>query len=146
MQFEPTLSTKIVWIGSGDLDLIQLLENANVEVVSWMKKDEIWEFKNNFSASCIPSSWESGPLTLFESLSAGVPVICRSIPALDIYGFLTYKNSKDFAKAIREVSESDEYRSDLYEHQINAVLATFNRLASTYSERDPYYRISTQHD
>jgi glycosyltransferase involved in cell wall biosynthesis len=85
-------------------------------------------------------------LTLFESLSAGVPVICRSIPALDIYGFLTYKNSKDFARAIREVSESDEYRSDLYEHQINAVLATFNRLASTYSESDPYYRISTQHE
>jgi glycosyltransferase involved in cell wall biosynthesis len=146
MQFEPTLSTKIIWIGSGDLDLIQLLQNANVEVVSWMKKDEIWEFKNNFSVSCIPSSWESGPLTLFESLSAGMPVICRSIPALDIYGFLTYKNSKDFAKAIREVYESNEYRSDLYEHQINAVLATFNRLASTYSDSDPYYRISTQHE
>ena len=144
IQFEPTLCTKIVWIGSGDLDLKQSLKNAKVEVVSWMKKDEIWKFENNFSASCITSSWESGPLTLFESLSAGMPVICRSIPAIDIYGFSTYKNSKDFARAIREVYESDQYRSDLYALQINAVLATFNQLSLTYPERDPYSRMSTQ--
>jgi len=146
IQFEPTLSSKIVWIGSGDLDLSQSLRNVKVEVLSWMRKDEIWKSKNNFSASCIPSSWESGPLTLFESLSAGMPVICRSIPALDIYGFLTYKNSKDFARAIRKVLESDEFRSDLFEHQINAVHATFDHLALTYSERDPYSRIFAQHE
>jgi glycosyltransferase involved in cell wall biosynthesis len=145
-QFEPMLSSKIVWIGSGDLKLKLLLTNAKIHVIAWMKKDEIWAGRNDYIASCIPSSWESGPLTLFESLSVGMPVICRSIPALDIYGFLTFQNPKDFARAVRNVVESDKFRSDLYDHQIKTVIETFKRLSLKYSEQDPYSRIITKYE
>ena len=70
-------------------DISQVLKSLKKVDISGSFNKTIKKFENNFSASCITSSWESGPLTLFESLSAGMPVICRSIPAIDIYGFST---------------------------------------------------------
>jgi len=93
------LKYRIIWIGSGDSNLITHLKESNIEVIPWMQQEDIWKSNMQIVATCIPSSWESGPLTLFESLSAGYPVICRSIPSLTLYGFQTFDSPAQLGDA-----------------------------------------------
>lgn len=137
----PGLNSRIVWIGSGDLELTANLENSKVEVIPWMEQEEIWSSEMNLVATCIPSSWESGPLTLIESLSAGYPVICRAIPPLTIYGFETYGSPREFADALCRVSDSEIFRLGLFRNQVDAILAMFRELNLKYAEDDPYYSV-----
>jgi glycosyltransferase involved in cell wall biosynthesis len=134
----PELRDKIVWIGSGDSDLSSVLENSNVEVIPWMRQEDIWNTETKFLATCIPSSWESGPLTLFESLSAGYPVICRDIPALNLYGFQTFHSPTDFAHGLEKILESESFRSELFRSQVESIVEIFKIFSLNYAVADTY--------
>jgi glycosyltransferase involved in cell wall biosynthesis len=134
----PGLRDKIIWIGSGDSDLSSMLENSNVKVIPWMRQDDIWNTETKFLATCIPSSWESGPLTLFESLSAGYPVICRDIPALNLYGFQTFHSPTDFAQGLERILESEGFRSELFRSQVETIVEVFRIFNFNYAVADIY--------
>jgi glycosyltransferase involved in cell wall biosynthesis len=132
------MNENLIWIGSGDEDLTDALEASGIRVISWMKQGDIWNPKMNIGATCIASSWESGPLTLFESLRAGRPVICRSIEAIDLYGFPTYDTTIGFARALNMVNQSSDFRSQLFESQVSLIVKKFEDLTKTYSFSDHY--------
>ncbi len=146
IKMDSSLREKVLWVGTGDSHLIRALENSTVKVSSWLSKEEIWSFEKNLAATCITSSWESGPLTLFESISAGLPAICRSIDALDLYGFETYKEPIDFANAMALVLESDTYRESLFQNQKVFICKVFDQLSFQYNSPDPYKQVVIQNE
>jgi glycosyltransferase involved in cell wall biosynthesis len=142
IDYEPSLQSSVSWIGSGDKELTYLLENRGLVITPWMESKSIWRSDKGVIASCITSSWESGPLTLIESLSAGVPVICRSIAAIDLYGFATYSSPSAFSSALKEALTSEAFRIELFNQQKELVLAKFEGLGKSYSTNDPYIEIA----
>lgn len=138
----PSIISKLVWIGSGDTSLINALNDIGIRVIPWMEQAEIFKPKMKLNATCITSAWESGPLTLFESLKAGLPVLCRSIEATDIYGFPTFATSQDFSNAVNLINESSRFRKFLFEIQIKTVISKFEEIRGRFSVPDPYQRIA----
>ena len=61
-----------------------LLQNSkrplNVNILGIQTRDLVFEYISKAKAVVIPSIWyEAGPLTLVESFSMGIPVICSDI-------------------------------------------------------------------
>lgn len=132
------IANALVWIGEGDEDLTKMLIESKIKIYQWMDRGELWNSRFEISGSCIPSSWESGPLTLFESLESGYPVVCRAIPSLDIYGFQTFKTPESFGVAIKQMLNSELFRKEMFEQQVQGILRTFENLEIEYSKSLPY--------
>lgn len=133
---------KCTWYGVGEKPLVQALVNAGVTVSGWAEKSHVRQNSQNYSMSVITSAWESGPLTLIDSISSGIPVICRSIEAIDMYGFQTFETVFDFAAAIEMVLKNSIYRSFLFDQEKESVLNYFKPLYE--SIQDNYYEIYLQ--
>lgn len=71
------------WIGGGDAASEAALRSAGVEVTGWLSADQA---RRQLTAAAVyvhTAAWEGLPLTVQEALAAGVPVVARTLPALD---------------------------------------------------------------
>ena len=76
-----------IWYGDGTQFSLDRLSNKGIKISGWLDPDQIFtQISRNRSIAVFTSHWESGPITLFETLSVEVPVVCRSIEAFDCYG------------------------------------------------------------
>lgn len=119
---------KCTWYGTGDKSLILALKNAGVTVTGWTNDTQLRKQLPFFSVNVITSAWESGPLTLIESISIGTPVICRSIEAIDVYGFQTFISSTDLALALDKVLLNSDYRKYVFDEQKQLIIKYFKPL------------------
>ena len=71
----------VTWIGGGAATPSKDFEDAGIEVLEWLQPNSITKVLKNSHLSLITSAWESGPLTVYESLSSGTPVVWRNIGA-----------------------------------------------------------------
>ncbi|MET7424647.1 glycosyltransferase family 4 protein [Dactylosporangium sp. NPDC005555] len=74
------------WVGGGDPRLEATLRAAGVRVTGWRSPAEV---RNRLAAADVylhTAAWESCPLPLLEAAAAGLPLVARSIPALDSLG------------------------------------------------------------
>lgn len=76
-----------IWIGDGDKDSVEVLEQAGVEVVGWMNNSRVVEKVKNSKLYVHGAAWEGAPVTLLEAVWADTPVIVRSVPSLVGLGF-----------------------------------------------------------
>nr|BFE65774.1 glycosyltransferase [Dactylosporangium thailandense] len=74
------------WIGGGDPALEARLRAAGVEVTGWLPPRRVGERLAAAGAYLHTAAWESCPLALLEAGAAGLPLVARSIPALDSLG------------------------------------------------------------
>ncbi len=72
----PAARLKALFIGSGPLER-DLRARPGVEVIGWQAPEAVWTIlRRRARALAAPSRWyETGPLTVYEALAAGIPVI-----------------------------------------------------------------------
>ena len=73
----------VVWIGGGDEKSAGRLRQAGVRVTGWLDRDRALERLAAADVYVHTAAWEGCPLTVLEALRAGVPVVARSLAALD---------------------------------------------------------------
>lgn len=66
---------QFTWIGDGDKDLKKHLENTNVFVTGWLKRDEVPRHLNSLDIYLQTSRWEGMPLSVMEAMASGLPAI-----------------------------------------------------------------------
>jgi len=94
-EFNKLSSARFIWIGTGDENIkLQLIE-AGVIVIPWMNSSELANYYQNATATLITSKWESGPLTLFESINCSTPVVLRASKSSIMYGIPVFKSPSE---------------------------------------------------
>ena len=74
------------WIGAGDRMMEAGLRRAGVTVTGWLPPGEVRARLAGADVYLHTAAWESCPLPLLEAAAAGLPIVARSIPALDLLG------------------------------------------------------------
>ncbi|WP_375401039.1 glycosyltransferase [uncultured Amnibacterium sp.] len=89
------------WIGSGDTRMEQRLRAAGVDVTGWMTRSDCLARMRRAGVYLHTAAWEGSPITLLEAAEIGVPIVARSIPALDSLGFdPTLRSPRAVAEAL----------------------------------------------
>jgi len=107
-----------LFIGAGPLEA-ELRARARVEVLGWRSPEAVWEtVRARARALVAPSRWyETGPLTVYEALAHGVPVIAsvRAGAAERIVdgvtGFVVEPEVEALAGAMRRLSDDSGVRA-----------------------------------
>ncbi|MFF5231858.1 glycosyltransferase family 4 protein [Dactylosporangium sp. NPDC000521] len=74
------------WVGGGDPRGEAALRAAGVRVTGWRSPTEVRNHLAGADVYLHTAAWESCPLPLLEAAAAGLPIVARSIPALDSLG------------------------------------------------------------
>jgi glycosyltransferase involved in cell wall biosynthesis len=75
------------WVGAGDPGTAIRLSEAGVQVTGWVPRAEALVLLVTAHVYLHTAAWEGSPITLLEAADLGVPVVARSIPALDSLGY-----------------------------------------------------------
>jgi glycosyltransferase involved in cell wall biosynthesis len=127
-------SADIYWIGAYGRNnqlAIEDLSSSGVRILDWVTPAELEQEIRRFYAVIITSLWESGPLVFYEALYSGVPIISRSLPAVDILGIETFPNVESLSLEISAFSNSPEYRRIRFQEQISNVKSYLAGLPDT---------------
>ena len=122
------ISTGIfIWIGEGDEALKEELIMAGVKKIPWVRSSEISKYYEQATATIITSKWESGPLTLFESLNSHTPVILRDTKSSRLYGIDVFSSVADLVNECLRISNID-FLEKLVETQRNQCKASMESI------------------
>lgn len=124
--FQKNDNWNFVWIGDGDAVMLQKLQQSGVIVTGWIENVAIESLIQNSCATIISSRWESGPLTLFEALRSGSPVLCRPIQAFEEYSYPKFESPIEFINYLE--SHEDPKHSLFLQNQFKAINQTFKVL------------------
>ena len=105
------LTVEAFWYGDGSQFSLKKLNDMQITKSGWLESKTI--FNQISQMGCVAvftSKWESGPITLFEALSTGVPVVCRSIDAFACYGLGDGSTPEDLSKRIIEIHSNGDLR------------------------------------
>ena len=132
-------SAKFLWVGGSELELNNEIKNVSFNISKWMPTKMLEDCIQKSLATLITSKWESGPLTLFESLNQGTPVVVRASSYSRLLGIDTWDSPKAMAEECLNIMNSSRYRSDLLKIQIDKIRDTFEKYEelgrySSYSE------------
>lgn len=106
-QFNKLQIADFIWVGGGDLESMRALTNAGVTIIPWASRSELAKFYSKATATLITSAWESGPLTMFESLNHSTPVILRSTKSAKTYNIRTLHTVEEFVSECINMSKDD---------------------------------------
>ncbi len=76
-----------VWIGGGDDREVRRLQQRGIRVTGWLPRAEARSRVGDATVYIHTAAWESGPVSVEEARSAGVPTVVRSIPSMVSLGF-----------------------------------------------------------
>lgn len=124
-----------VWLGDGDMEFRNALLKSDVRIERWSKSDEVQHFYQHLTCLVVTSAWESGPLTLIESLIAGTTVVLRKNSSSNGFGISDAANPNEMVSLLRNiVSNLGELESLFYHHRDK-----ISSLYAKYGEKlDPY--------
>jgi glycosyltransferase involved in cell wall biosynthesis len=97
------------WYGDGTQFPKKIFHENEIKLRGWQDQQVILEeIKSKRTVAVFSSRWESGPITLFEVLTSGVPVVCRSIEAFQTYGLGDGDSPKDLALQVLELNATQD--------------------------------------
>lgn len=134
--FNQVAKGKFIWIGEGDKELKKLLVNAGVMVIPWAEKSQLTKYYLQATATLITSKWESGPLTMFESLKYSTPVVIKKNKSSNAFGLQSFEKTQDLVNECIKIVNSD-YNQDLLNSQKEKCEISFSDLAKSYGIK-PY--------
>ena len=109
LRFNEMSTGKFIWIGDGDDALKDIMIDSGVIIIPWIDAQKLAVCYEEATATLITSKWESGPLTLFESLNYSTPVVMRetkSSKALGLIGFKTVENLAEECLRITNITKN----------------------------------------
>lgn len=147
MQSHPALlselssSPKFKWIGSfgkkqGSIKISNQMRSVGIVLIPWKRPEHLIEEIARAEATIITSAWESGPMTFYESLMAGTPVLMRDIDAVSMYSFQKYLTPESFSSGILRYLNDSSYRAFALKEQIQAVNLYLEGQTLTYQIYD----------
>jgi glycosyltransferase involved in cell wall biosynthesis len=101
---------RFVWIGDGDPRLRSALERAGVRVTGWLDPAGIERELAPGTAYLHSASYEGFPLAVLDAAALGLPIVARSIPALEGTPLTTRATAEGCAAAIELLIEHPEAR------------------------------------
>lgn len=105
---------EFIWIGGGDRRIERSLRSAGVDVIGWQPRHTSLGRLADSDLYLHTAAWEGMPLALLEALELGVPVVARSLAALDELGLPeTGHDSDDLADRLVDLADDEQRRSDL---------------------------------
>lgn len=124
--FDESKYPKFVWVGQfGDekcnSKILTNMEEVGIKIVPWKKNEELQQDVSNAEATIITSAWESGPMTFYESLRAGTPVLMREIPAVSMFNFSKYQSPQNLTLGVLNHLQDPTFRNTALIEQITAV-------------------------
>nr|WP_296773617.1 glycosyltransferase [Rhodococcus sp. (in: high G+C Gram-positive bacteria)] len=75
------------WVGDGDADMREVLEQAGVSVTGWLPSELV---KKHIAAADLylhSAIWEGAPITLLEAAAVGTPILARGVESLVGLGY-----------------------------------------------------------
>jgi len=132
LDFKVSKFPRFVWVGLfGDekrnSKMFINMEKVGIKLVPWKKNEELQHDLSNAEATIITSAWESGPMTFYESLRAGTPVLMRDIPAVSIFNFSKYQSPENLRLGILQHLLDPTFRNTALVEQITAVNTYLNQ-------------------
>jgi glycosyltransferase involved in cell wall biosynthesis len=129
--FDISTFPKFIWVGLfGDekrnSKMFTKMEKVGITLVPWKKNKELQHDLSVAEATIITSAWESGPMTFYESLRAGTPVLMRDIPAVSIFNFSKYQSPENLRLGILKHLQDPTFRNTALVEQITAVNTYLN--------------------
>lgn len=129
-EFNKVSSAQFIWIGSGDKNTTEKLMKAGVQVIPWISSDELINYYEKATATLITSKWESGPLTLFESLNYSTPVIVRANKSSKLYGIPVFHSPSEFVEECLRITNLESTKN-LVREQREKSLSSIEKLMSS---------------
>jgi glycosyltransferase involved in cell wall biosynthesis len=83
----PALAVRWRWIGDGETEMRDALEQAGVEVTGWFSRAEAVDALAGLDVYLHTAAWEGFPFTVIEAAAGGIPVVARRIDALSCESF-----------------------------------------------------------
>lgn len=69
---------EFVWVGDGDANARQQLEDSGVHVIGWVPKSQVWQYLGDARLYLSTAQWEGMPVSVIEASFAGLPVVASS--------------------------------------------------------------------
>lgn len=79
-----------LWVGGGDDDYQQRLEEAGVRVTGWLDRVEALRLVVDSAIYLHTAAWEGNPISLLEVEHLKVPAVVRSIPSVVSLGYSSH--------------------------------------------------------
>jgi len=76
-------AVEVLWVGGGGEAEAELLRGAGVTVTGWVDRADALDLLTTADVYVHTAAWEGLPLTVLEALSAGIPVVARTLGPLD---------------------------------------------------------------
>jgi glycosyltransferase involved in cell wall biosynthesis len=118
------------WMGEGESSYKELLIESNIEMKEWASGEDLQKFYQNLTCLVITSAWESGPLTLVESLMEGTPVIIRESTASEILEISDASNPIELAKLLFVVCSKKNALEEIFNHHRDQILKYYDESSS----------------
>ena len=101
------------WIGDGDEDLREVLEDAGVEVTGWLDRAELRRTLLASDLMLHTATWEGFPVSVVDAAALDLPVVARAIAPLTAEGVLTVEDDDALADAVLAALDDEPFRHDL---------------------------------
>ncbi|WP_175420506.1 glycosyltransferase [Rhodococcus sp. SGAir0479] len=131
---------RCIWVGDGEAQLRQVLEDAGVYVTGWVTSREAHDHISSADLFVHSAEWEGAPMTLVDAAALGVPILVRGIPHLDGLGFAKGGTTpRELGSSIQRFFSEPDYRTQVSGQAIESLSvhssgAQRRALAALYQE------------
>ena len=126
------------WVGSLTDEDSSLLDSLGIQYFQWLDSEQLAQIYAESWLTLVTSSWESGPLTFYESISKGTPVLVRDIEALEWLNVTKFKTIDEACVQIQNMLNDDNIRRVLFNLEIEQTHHIFSSFTQTF----PSYPLS----
>ncbi len=124
---------EFTWVGSLSAEDCSLLDSLGIKYSQWLDSEQLAAVYTDSWLTLVTSAWESGPLTFYESISHGTPVLARDIEALEWLNVTKFKTIDEACWQIQNMLDDNKVRKDLFNLEIEQTHRVFANHAQTFS-------------
>ena len=124
---------EFTWVGSLTEEDSSLLDSLGIKYFQWLDSEHLAKVYSESWLTLVTSSWESGPLTFYESLAHGTPVLVRDIEALEWLNVTKFKTIDEACAQIQNMLDDNKIYGDLFNLEIEQTYNVFANYSQNFS-------------
>lgn len=134
---------EFAWVGSLTKEDCSLLDSLGIKYFQWLDSEKLAQIYRESWLTIVTSSWESGPLTFYESIAHGTPVLVRDIEALEWLNVTKFRTIDEACAQIQNMLDDNKICEDLFNLEIKQtynVFANYSQNFSSYPLSDSLFQ------